>query len=283
MIEEAFQEKIVPEKPNSSSINDRASTKIEEENAVTTEDIKRLDTLLDNENSHLKQWPKHTIAFVLSLFCIFCNFLRGGKGFDSFVGITKCSVMDWTIMGVFITVMATLSYIGVRINRSEQALKKKVGRGRHTTDLAFEGKQLFYLCFFAFVGGWVSGALGLGGGSIFNPLMISMGVPPQVSTATGMYMIMCSTAVTSIMYIAYGAMDFQFGVWLSIWSSMGILSGITLVNKLMKKYKRQSILVFILVAVLMMSALLVPIQTGIDTVEYMQKGIDIWKMNSICD
>jgi len=28
----------------------------------------------------------------------------------------------------------------------------------------------------AFYGGWVAGALGLGGGAIFNPALISMGV-----------------------------------------------------------------------------------------------------------
>lgn len=30
----------------------------------------------------------------------------------------------------------------------------------------------------SFLGGWISGALGMGGGSVFNPLLLSMGVPP---------------------------------------------------------------------------------------------------------
>ena len=60
------------------------------------------------------------------------------------------------------------------------------------------------LLIFAFAGGWVGGALGLGGGSIFNPLMIALGVPPSVSTSTGMYMIMFSSAATTIIYFVYG-------------------------------------------------------------------------------
>lgn len=56
-------------------------------------------------------------------------------------------------------------------------------------------------------GGWVSGALGLGGGSIFNPLMISLGVPPSVSTATGMYMILWSASASSIMYYTFGTLN----------------------------------------------------------------------------
>jgi uncharacterized membrane protein YfcA len=239
--------------------------------------------LLDDEDSHLKQWPKHLISFSLTVLSLVVTFLRGSKKFDSIIGIEKCSVPDWTLVVLLIVFMGVFSFLGVRLNKKEQALKEKVGRGRGPSDISFEGKQLFNLCFFAFVGGWVSGALGLGGGSIFNPLMISMGVPPSVSTSTGMYMIMLSTAASSTIYIAYGAMDLQFGIWLSCWSSMGILSAITVVNKVMKKYKRQSILVFILVGVLMVSALLVPIQSGLDLVGALADGKDIWKITSICE
>ena len=47
----------------------------------------------------------------------------------------------------------------------------------------------------------MSGALGLGGGSIFNPLLLSMGVPPKVASATGMYMIIFSTGASTVTYV----------------------------------------------------------------------------------
>lgn len=81
-------------------------------------------------------------------------------------------------MTVLVVIMISASYIGVMINKREQLLKIKVGNGLSSGDIEFRGKQLFNLIFFAFWGGWVSGALGLGGGCIFNPLMISMGVLP---------------------------------------------------------------------------------------------------------
>jgi len=118
---------------------------------------------------------------------------------------------------------------------------------------------LFYLLFFAFIGGWVSGALGLGGGSIYNPLLISMGVPPTVSTSTGMYMIMLSSTVSSCLYIMFGRLDIPFGLWLGFWTTIGIVFGLKVIKNLMKKYERQSIIVFVLVGVLLASAILVPI------------------------
>lgn len=112
---------------------------------------------------------------------------------------------------------------------------------------------------FAFLGGWVGGALGLGGGSIFNPLMISLGVPPSVSTSTGMYMIMYSSAASTIIYLAYGTLNIPFSIWLSFWCSMGIIIGISMINIIIKQYKRQSVLVFLLVGILAFSGLLVPV------------------------
>lgn len=90
------------------------------------------------------------------------------------------------------------------INKREQALKLRLNRGLIPSDIRFDGRPLRLLLIFAFMGGWVGGALGLGGGAIFNPLMISLGVPPSVSTSTGMYMIMYSSAVTTIIYLIYG-------------------------------------------------------------------------------
>ena len=38
-------------------------------------------------------------------------------------------------------------------------------------------------------GGWMCGALGLGGGIIYNQLLMALDVPPAVATATGMWLI----------------------------------------------------------------------------------------------
>jgi uncharacterized membrane protein YfcA len=94
------------------------------------------------------------------------------------------------------------------------------------------------LSIFAFLGGWVSGALGLGGGAIFNPLLLSLGVPPSVASATGMYMIIYSTTGSSIVFITYKMLNMQFGSWLGFWSSLGSLLGLYILNKVVKKFDR---------------------------------------------
>ena len=190
-------------------------------------------------------WRKHLLAIFIITVSLAVNFLRGSKKSPSIIGIQKCGFLDWSIFFSFIAVALVMTYVGVRINKHEQRLKEKAGVNC-ASDLKYRGKPLFYLLFFAFVGGWVSGAFGLGGGSVFNPLMIELGVPPTVSTSTGMYMIMFSTLASSVIYITYGALNEEFALWLGLWSILGIVGGIHLVDSLIKKYNRQSIIVFIL-------------------------------------
>lgn len=89
-----------------------------------------------------------------------------------------------------------------------------------------------------------------------------MGVPPSVSTSTGMYMIMFSTGASTMMYLSYGGLNLTFAIWLSFWCSFGIMIGVTLVNLLIKRYKRQSMIVFFLVLMLALSAALVVVENA---------------------
>jgi len=101
-----------------------------------------------------------------------------------------------------------------------------------------KGKNLIKLVGFSFFGGWVSGALGLGGGAIFNPLLLSMGVPPKVASATGMYMIIFSTGASTISYLMNGTLDISYGSWIGLFCVIGTLAGMQALEKLMKKFDR---------------------------------------------
>lgn len=106
------------------------------------------------------------------------------------------------------------------------------------SDLLFRGKILRNVLGLGFGGGWVAGALGLGGGVIFNPLLLSMGVPAKVSSATGMYLITFSKIVTCVIYFLYGELVMDYALWAAFVSVIGSICGLASVNIYMRKFGR---------------------------------------------
>ena len=106
------------------------------------------------------------------------------------------------------------------------------------SDLVFTGEVLKKVLYLGFGGGFVAGALGLGGGVIFNPYLIGMGVPPKVSSATGMYLIMYSKVAACTVYLLAGKLNLEYGLWIAAWSSVGAIAGLFGSNWYMRKFNR---------------------------------------------
>lgn len=135
--------------------------------------------------------------------------------------------------------MIVVVFCSSKLIKKEQALKIKYGNVNIVeSDLVFEGKVLRNVLILGFFGGWVAGALGLGGGVIFNPLLLSMGVPPKVSSATGMYLITFSKIATCIIYFIYGELKLDYGLWIAAWSTIGAVLGLKGANWYMQKFGR---------------------------------------------
>ena len=92
--------------------------------------------------------------------------------------------------------------------------------------------------FFSFIGGFVAGGLGLGGGSIFNPLLLEMGVPPKVASASGMYMIIFSTGASTTTYLIEGMLKIDYGLWVGGFNVLGTVVGMALLINVMKRMNR---------------------------------------------
>ena len=217
-----------------------------------------MDNLLKREATHF-QWDKHAVCFILLVSNVLVSLMRGSKKAGSIIGIKPCDAIGWVLVALFISICSLCTYFGIKKVNGEQNLKKKVGKGFAKSDVKFERAIVGKLVIFALLGGWVSGALGLGGGAIFNPLLLSMGVPPAVASSTGMYMIMFSTAGSSITYIVFGTLNISYGLWIGGWCAVASIIGLYFLNKVVKKFDRQSPIVFLLTFVLGLSAVLVPV------------------------
>lgn len=146
----------------------------------------------------------------------------------------------------------------------------------------FRGKTLRNVLGLGFGGGWVAGALGLGGGVIFNPLLLSMGVPAKVSSATGMYLITFSKIVTCVIYFIYGELVMDYALWAAFVSVIGSIIGLASVNLYMRKFGRQSIIIGFLTLILALSVIGVPLFGGMNLKKEADGGKDIYAFKTIC-
>ena len=101
-----------------------------------------------------------------------------------------------------------------------------------SSEIILKGKQLAQLTSIGLLGGVVAGALGLGGGSIYNPALLTMGVHPKVSGATGMYLVLFSTVNTCLLNYLNGFLNPSYAVWIGLWSLLGSFIGMRLTDRI---------------------------------------------------
>jgi uncharacterized membrane protein YfcA len=103
---------------------------------------------------------------------------------------------------------------------------------------------------FSFFIGILCSLLGIGGGELMGPLLLSMKIKPQVSSATTSVMSLLSSSLAVIHFIIRGTASFE---WTAIAFCIGLIAGLSgrmLAIYITKKYNRPSLLIFILTFVL---------------------------------
>lgn len=128
--------------------------------------------------------------------------------------------------------------------------------------------QLAFCAFAGLLGGTVGGLLGSGGGFILGPLLLELGVIPQVASATATFVMMFSSSLSVIEFYFLGRFPIPYALFLVAVSVAAGFWGQFFVRKLVLLLKRASVIVFILSAVIFASALTMGV-VGIEKSLYM--------------
>ncbi|KAI3956167.1 hypothetical protein MKW92_000152 [Papaver armeniacum] len=115
------------------------------------------------------------------------------------------------------------------------------------------------LVFFALVGvfaGMVGGLLGMGGGFIMGPLFLQLGIPPQVSTATATFAMTFSSSMSVVEYYLLKRFPVPYALYFLGVATLAALVGQHVVKKIISILGRASLIIFILVLTIFISAIL---------------------------
>lgn len=105
-----------------------------------------------------------------------------------------------------------------------------------------------------FISGFAASLLGYGG---YAPILVALGLHPIVANATGMYILLINSLINVIFFVGMGdfELDYEFSTGFVV--GIGTILGMYLQEKLLVKIPRTSIILFLMCAILVLSAIIV--------------------------
>ncbi|KAI3839252.1 hypothetical protein MKW92_039851 [Papaver armeniacum] len=165
---------------------------------------------------------------------------------------TTCSTRYWILSALQIPVSVLVTfYEAVGLYKGEKAIASLGEKGANW--------NVHKLVFFALVGvfaGMVGGLLGMGGGFIMGPLFLQLGIPPQVSTATATFAMTFSSSMSVVEYYLLKRFPVPYALYFLGVATLAALVGQHVVKKIISVLGRASLIIFILVFTIFISAIL---------------------------
>ena len=182
--------------------------------------------------------------------------LRGGKGFGSVIGIASCSAFSWVILVVSELALLVLSTVSTNLQIRDRTIDlMALSNPFQAPNLP--NAQGFILD--SFKAGVISGSLGLGGGLVLIPLLIGRSFAPEVASAISGFIVLLSSFCTTTQFLILGAFDVRTTLVIIASSGLGSFCGSKLIHFFIQRYERPSILMWVVFAILLVSALVLPV------------------------
>jgi uncharacterized membrane protein YfcA len=102
--------------------------------------------------------------------------------------------------------------------------------------------------------------------------MIQVGMIPEVVIATGSITTFFSSLISALNYLLVGRLNLNYGILLSTASMIGSFVGLKLSDFILSKLKRQSILVFIVSLILLISGVMLVNSVLINDIDKLNFG-----------
>ena len=199
------------------------------------------------------------------------------------INIPTCQWEYWAIYFGYVVLCAiavVYSFIEMKKDiRIREKYKKWLG---FKGEVKFDNKRILTITMVAVLSGTITAVVGIGGGVIYIPMLLTLGYPPFVASSTSMLMVMYAATANFISFAIGGHVDIGYAFWLALWTCLGVIFGVTGANKIVKKTGRQSIFIILLAGVLMIAIIISITFNTIDTIDDLNDDVKIFKFRDMC-
>ncbi|KAG4959597.1 hypothetical protein JHK87_036230 [Glycine soja] len=171
--------------------------------------------------------------------------------------VEACSAWYWVLFGLQLPIaLLVFGYEAVKLYK-EHKRRMNTGNSECICEASIEWTaiNLAFCALCGIVGGIVGGLLGSGGGFVLGPLLLEIGVIPQVASATATFVMMFSSSLSVVEFYLLKRFPIPYALYLTSVSVLAGFWGQFFVRRLITCLGRASIIVFILSGVIFASAL----------------------------
>ncbi|KAJ0262176.1 Sulfite exporter TauE/SafE family protein 4 [Hirschfeldia incana] len=171
--------------------------------------------------------------------------------------IKACSTTYWVLFVLqFPVAFAVFGFEAVRLFTEN---KKRLSSGNTESiceaTIEWTPLSLIFCALCGLTGGIVGGLLGSGGGFVLGPLLLEIGVIPQVASATATFVMMFSSSLSVVEFYLLKRFPIPYALYLMSVSILAGFWGQFFIRKIVVILRRASIIVFVLSGVIFASAL----------------------------
>jgi len=194
--------------------------------------------------------PYWNIGYLILMWAVLIVILilKGGKGTKG--AFEYCSTGYWICTAMsFVWLFGFALCMGRRtVNKTIQ--KSKVNFKFVEGDIVWNWFKFRKYSCFTFLAGCIAGLIGIGGGMVLGPMMLQLGVLPQVSSATNAALILLTASAAAMLYLTSGQVPTTYAITFFIVAFVGAFSGKIYIDRLVKRYGLTSIIVLILACII---------------------------------
>jgi uncharacterized membrane protein YfcA len=222
------------------------------------------------------QFPRlHIMQFVFMwLLTIVCIFARGGRASPGLM--PYCSRAYWILTGCTVGALALTSLLGAcRAVRYASVVSSADDAFQWTCTTALK------VAAFSLGAGTLAALCGIGGGMVMGPILLELGILPQVQSATTATTLLILSSASALAFLVQGVAPLDYAIFLAIATACGAVIGKAVVGFLVKLYRRPSVIIFLLGGIILASVLIMVTTGTIDVVNDIHQGNGLG-FNSIC-
>ncbi|KAF3451637.1 hypothetical protein FNV43_RR07732 [Rhamnella rubrinervis] len=223
------------------------------------------EPLLVTEENRKLRFPWMKLGILVLVWCSFCfvYLLRGNRDGQGITDIEPCGVGYW-ILSAFQIPLA-LVYTAWMLRR-KNSLSYQTSYHKDVEDQLTRSGQLNKLTFpgMALLAGVLGGVFGIGGGMLISPLLLQVGIAPEVTAATCSFMVFFSSTMSAFQYLLLGMEHIDMATIFATICFVASLLGLVVVHRAIQKYGRASLIVFSVSIVMALSTVLMTSYGAID-------------------